>query len=423
MLINFALHKLGRRKSRNLLAVISIAIGIGSLLVFMGLNKGIKTATFQEMERRNPLTQITVRAPAEETGIIPFLTGKDRNQIQQHHIDEILAIRGVENVYPENQFNNFASIEIRIFGQTLITDAMVFGVPKGFIEDDINNPDLWDNREKPYPAVVPRQLLNIYNLTIAGPQNLPTLSEEALIGRTITLYPNYSTFFPTETISTERVEMEIVGFSDKVNLIGATIPFEIVETLNQTYTENPESRILELFVETQDATQTVAVAEKIEDLGFETFYFQKNVKDVEARLDYLRNSLGAISIIILAMAAIAIMSTFLATVSERAREIGLFRSLGATKGHIKKLILTEAGIMGITGSFLGVILGMAAGTLINKMGIEELDYTTLDSTKLVLFDYKIIIYAIIFGILLSLISAYIPARKAASTAPIEALNR
>ncbi len=423
MLINFALHKLGRRKSRNLLAVISIAIGIGSLLVFMGLNKGIKTATFQEMERRNPLTQITVRAPAEETGIIPFFTRTGEGRIQQHHIDKILSIRGVKNVYPETQFNNFASIEIRIFGQTLITDAMVFGVPKGFIEDDIKNPDLWDSREEPYPAVVPRQLLNIYNLTVAGPQNLPTLSEEALIGRTIILHPNYSTFFPVKTASLEEVELEIVGFSDRVNLIGATIPFEIVENLNRSYTESPESRILELFVETQDATQTVAVAEKIEDLGFETFYFQKNVKDVEARLDYLRNSLGAISIIIMAMAAIAIMSTFLATISERAKEIGLFRSLGATKGHIKKLILTEAGIMGITGSLLGIVLGIIAGTVINKMGIEELDYTTLDSTKLVLFDYKIIIYSIIFGILLSLVSAYIPARKASSTAPIEALNR
>lgn len=423
MLIKFAIHTIGRKKFRTFLAVFSVMLGVGSLLVFAGINKGVRTATFEEFEKRSPMTQITVRPPVEKGGIVSFITRSDEHRIKPNNIEEISGIRWVEDVYPNIQFNNFASLEIRIFGRILMTDAMIFGVPKGFIEDDIADPNLWDISEEPYPAIIPRQILSIYNLTVAGPQNLPVLSENALIGRSITLYPNYSTFFPSVGGMDDKVELEVVGFSDRVNLIGATLPFEVVENLNIEYTGTPESPILELFVEVEDASRTVAVAERIEEMGFDTFYFQKDIEGVEARFDYLRNSLGAISAVIILMAAVAIMSTFLATISERTREIGLFRSLGATKKHVKRLILAEAGIVGVLGAVPGVLLGLLGGGAINRISFKEFEHTALEMEKLFLADLKMVLAVAVFGVVLSVLAAYFPAKKAASIPPIEALNR
>lgn len=423
MVIGFSIQSIYKRKFRTFLAIASIAIGTCSLLVFMGLNKGIQTATFQKMEKQSPLTQITVRPPIEETGIISFITRPEGTKIDRTHIEQISKIRGVKNVYPETQFNNFASIQANLLGQTLITDAMIFGVPKGFIETDIKNPEIWDRKEEPYPAIIPRKLLEIYNLAVAYPQNLPTLSEDILIGRTLTLYPNYSTFFPVQNDKTQRVELEVVGFSDKINLIGATLPFEVVEKLNRKYTATPDTKILELFVETTDEAITNSVAKKIEDLGFNTFYLQKDLEDVQMRFNYLRNSLGAISAIILITCGIAIMSTFLATISERIKELALFRALGATKTHIKKLILFEAGITGLMGSFLGVAIGIPTGKLINMFGLQGVDKTIFQVSTMFIVDFKIIGTTILFGLILSIISAYIPAHKGANIKPIEALNR
>ncbi len=423
MIITFSLQSIYKRKLRTILAIISIAIGTCSLLVFMGLHKGIKTATFEELEKQNPLTQITVRPPIKENGIISFITRSEKEKIEQSHIDKISKIKGVKSVYPETQFNNFASIKISFLGQTMTTDAMIFGVPKGFIENDIRNPEIWDKKEEPFPAIIPRKILDIYNIAVASPQNLPTLSENILIGKTLTLYPNYSTFFPLQNEVDKTVQLEIVGFSDKVNLIGATLPFEVVEELNQIYTKTPETKILELFVETKEASITPLIAKEIEEMGLNTFYLQKNIKDIQAKLNYLRNSLGAISAIILITSAIAIMSTFLATISERIKELALFRALGATKFHIKKIILIEAGITGLLGSFLGVILGLSVGKMINTIGTKEMDQTILQVNTLFITNYQLIILTLLFGTIISVISAYVPAHEGSKIKPIEALNR
>ena len=176
-----------------------------------------------------------------------------------------------------------------MLGFNLITDTLVFGLPYEFIKDDIKTEkSIWKKQSKPYPTLIPRQLLNLYNTTIASSKNLPTLSEENLIGKILTLYPDYSTFFPIYNDKKNKIEIEVVGFSDKINLIGVTLPYEIIEELN-----NYQSMITKIFVETNDASITTKVAEKIEEIGYETTYFQKNLEDVN-KINYLNYSLAII---------------------------------------------------------------------------------------------------------------------------------
>lgn len=423
MLLTLALQKIREKRFRTFLASCSIAIGTASLILFLGLSKGIQNATFEEIEKKSPLTQITVHPDTENTGVVSFITKSEEGKLTQATIDQIAKIEDIKSIYPEIQYNNFASLEVSLLGMSLVTDTMVFGVPKEFITNDLKSPNVWDKKDEPYPALIPRKILDLYNLTVASPQNLPTISEESLLGKDLILYPNYSTFFPIFENRNNRVKLEVVGFSDKTNLIGVTIPYDIAEKLNEQYGNGESTTFLELFVETTDASKTPKIAEEIEELGLRTVYFQKNLKDIEAKFTYLKFSLGIISLIILLTAAISIISTFLATVEQRTKEIGLLRALGATKVHIKTLILVEAGIIGAIGAFTGVILGLGSSILIDKIILKQLAKTTFSVETLFGLNLPLVALSLAFGIILSLLSAYIPAKKAANISPIEALKR
>lgn len=422
MLLALAIKNIKERKLRTFLASLSIAIGTASFILFLGLSAGIKNSTFEELEKKNPLTQITVRPNIENSSLISFISKSEEGDLTQKTLEEISKIDGVKIVHPEIQFNNFASLEASLLGFSLITDTMIFGVPFGFIQEDIKEKTLWDKKTEPFPCLIPRKLLDLYNMAIAYPQGLPTISEENLFGKELTLYPNYSTFFPGMNEKKDEIRLEVVGFSDKINLLGATLPSELVEDLNKKYSTFSSTKFLELFIETTSSSITPDVAKKIEDMGFNTQYFQKNIKEVEAKFTYLSISLGAISFIILITAAIAIISTFLATITERTKEIGLFRALGATRSHIKKLILTEASLIGILGSTIGALIGILSSYLIDKIILKQLEKTTFSLETLFLIKPSLIILTIIFGTLLSIISAYLPAQKASKINPITALK-
>ena len=422
MLKPLAIRNIFKRPFRSFLACLSIAIGTGSLLIFLSINAGIKNATFEEIEKKSPLTQITVKPEIKDGNLINLL-GKSSDSLTTEDIDTISNIEGVIKVNPEIQFNNFSSVEASILGMSLVTDTLVFGVPEDFILSDLKDPTSWQQQEEPYPVIIPRKILDLYNIAIAVPQSLPTLSEDNLIGKSLTLLPNYSTFFPTGGNSNLEVELEVVGFSDKVNLVGLTMPYQVIEKFNQEFTDNDETKVLELFVETSDPTKTEKIANEIEALGFSTQYFQKNLQDVEAKFDYLNQSLLFINFIILLSSAIAIMSTFLATISERTKELGLFRALGAKKSHIRKLILLEGGIIGLAGSISGILLGIFFGQLINGYAISSLENSTFHPSSLFQLNPRIIVLTLFFGLAISLLTVLLPANRAAKINPITALKK
>jgi len=427
MLLNLSLQNIKERKFRSILGIISIAIGVASIVIFLGLSQGIKTATFKEMEKSSPLTQITVHPNTSKSGVVSLLNTSGGNRLDKTAIEKISNISGVKEVYPEIQFNEFASLEAGILGFSFITDAMLFGLPEEFLKEDIPECaeipcDTWHTNAPPYPAIVPRKLLDMYNFALAIPQGLPLLNEKNLIGKKIMLYPKYSTFFPEVNKKTEEIELKVVGFSDKVNLIGVTLPYEFVQDLNKKYAPTSEEQYLEFFIETESPDLTADIAKQIEDLGYSANYLQKNLQEVEAKFKYLSISLGIISLIILISSTIAIMSTFLAVAMERKREIGLLRAVGATKTHIKMLILFEAGIIGIAGSILGIILGGLSSMVFDHFAISQLSSTTFTPTTLFSITPLLVISALIFGTLLSILSAYLPAKKAAEINPFEALR-
>jgi len=420
MLLHLSIKNLKKRKFRSILGILSITIGTACLLISLSLSQGIESSSLQEIESKLPLDQITVKPNIQNTGVISLIN--KNNKLTEQTVSDIEKIKGVEKIHKEIQFNSFASLEAGVLGFNFRTDTMIFGLSSEFLDID---PENWNTNNEPYPVIIPRKILDLYNLTLATQQNLPTFSEDILIGKKLTLYPNISTFFPNKDTEERKIELEVIGFSDKINIIGIGLPYELVEELNNNNNDKNKEKpkqYTELFVKIKNPAEVKTIAAEIEKLGHSTQYLQKNFENVEEKLTYIYITLYIISIIILITSAISIISTFLATINERKKEIGLLQAIGASQKNILHLILYEAGIIGVIGSLSGITVAIITSTYLNKIISNKLSNSSLSDINAFELNTKIILFTILFGTTLSILSAYIPAKKASKSNPINNLR-
>lgn len=121
--------------------------------------------------------------------------------------------------------------------------------------------------------------------------------------------------------------------------------------------------------------------------------------------------LGCIAAISLLVGGIGIMNIMLVSVTERTREIGIRKALGATYKDILTQFLVEAMVIGVIGGVLGVIIGVGASYAISYFA----DWITIISGS-------IIVVAVVFSVGIGLFFGIYPARKAALLNPIDALR-
>ena len=121
--------------------------------------------------------------------------------------------------------------------------------------------------------------------------------------------------------------------------------------------------------------------------------------------------LGIIAGISLIVGGIGIMNIMLVSVSERTKEIGLRKAIGATKRAVLLQFLIEAIIVSILGGVIGILFGVGSSVLLAK--IAKWTIAISASSVLMAFGFSAMV-GIIFG--------YLPARKASRLSPIEALR-
>jgi putative ABC transport system permease protein len=139
----------------------------------------------------------------------------------------------------------------------------------------------------------------------------------------------------------------------------------------------------------------------------------KTIVDAFNQISTFTTAIGGISLVV---AGISILNVMLMSVTERTKEIGIIRSLGAKRGEVMRIFLAEALILGFLGSAIGGVLSLAGGYLALNVMLQSTKYLFEASTLVY------ILYGIAFGIGVSLLSGIYPAWKAAMMNPIEALR-
>ena len=139
---------------------------------------------------------------------------------------------------------------------------------------------------------------------------------------------------------------------------------------------------------------------------------QSDLLDMTTQVtDIMTTFLGAIAGISLLVGGIGIMNIMLVSVTERTREIGLRKAVGARKADILLQFLMEAVVLSLVGGFVGILLGIGLANLANLTGMLE-SLVTFESVAL----------AVGFSFAIGLFFGIYPANQAASLSPIEALR-
>ena len=139
---------------------------------------------------------------------------------------------------------------------------------------------------------------------------------------------------------------------------------------------------------------------------------------MESMLSSMTEMLNTISIAISIIAGISLlvggiggMNIMLVSITERTREIGTRKALGATNGSIRLQFIMESIVICLLGGFIGIILG----PLLGAVAVEIMGYAASPSVGG-------IIFAVSFSIFIGVFFGYYPANKAAKLNPIDALR-
>ncbi|MET8504639.1 FtsX-like permease family protein [Streptomyces sp. NPDC004787] len=175
-----------------------------------------------------------------------------------------------------------------------------------------------------------------------------------------------------------------------------------------------------------DEALKAAVAAKLGDPKGEHYKLQTAAEATDAGREDVAGFLDVMKYAMLGFAGIAflvgiflIVNTFSMLVAQRTREIGLMRAIGSSRRQINRSVLVEALLLGVVGSAAGVAtgVGLAVGLmkLMSRMGME---LSTGDLTV----RWTTPVVGLVLGVVVTLLAAFVPARRAAKVSPMAALR-
>ena len=165
----------------------------------------------------------------------------------------------------------------------------------------------------------------------------------------------------------------------------------------------------------QEAAARPAVDETATLYSLEPTPLSRVAGAVDVALGQVFGLFDALAVVAVIVAALGIVNTLSMNVLERVRELGVLRAAGMTRSQVRRTVVVEAGILGLTGSFLGVVTGLAAGALMIVFAGGSLGLGTE-------VPWASIGLAVLLGVGLSMLAAWYPARLASRLAIVRAVQ-
>ncbi|MEA3430434.1 MAG: ABC transporter permease [Nanoarchaeota archaeon] len=391
MVMDFVLltwKNLKSRKMRSWLTIIGVIIGIAAIVSLFLISQGLQNAVEQQFEKMG-VKNIRV-VPGGLTGPP---TGALRMDIDIK--DNIERVKGVD--YVDSVL--MANAEVELGKETLFFSIISYDTDlgeEGFVDMDI----------EPLEG----------RLLQKGDRDV------VLLGWTIAKDAFDKEIFAKNSIVVEGRKMKIVGVLEKTGTIDESVymPLETAQDLLGIYNE-----INVFVVNIKDGIDITNVAEDIRhELERDLDESEFTVYTPEQLLNQINDILGIIQIVLVGIAAVSllvgaigIMNAMFTSVLERTREIGVMKAIGAKNRDILLIFLIESGFIGLFGGVIGAIIGVVLAKVV-QVGAAAFNFSLL----LIIIDWRVIVFSLVFAFFVGVISGIVPALKAAKLQPVDALR-
>ena len=416
-----AAGNLRRHSARSALLIGGVAIGVALLVFLLAFVSGTRKALLDRVVSSLPITHIIVVPKAFSLSVLRFES--PLSSLDDQATERIAALDGVERVMPMAGLKLPAQLRASFFGRGFVTDTGVFGIESDLVADELAE-DAGFEVEAPgiIPAIISSDLIDMYNTGFAKANDLPQLTAQILNGQRATLVLGSSSFNPSTTGVVRRVPISIVGVSDRVPLVGVSLPLSNVNRWNRDLVGEDSPSYIQLNVVAERAQEVDRIASQIESLGYTVATGREIASRVRTLSDVLRVAFGLIGLVVLVVAGIGIANALALSVMERRHEIGVFRSVGASRNDIRVLFLAEAGLLGSVGSGIGVIVAIAAARVADLVLDRVLPPLPLLPETFFWLSWPVIIAGLSLGFLVSVVAAVSPALRAARLDPARVLR-
>lgn len=384
-----ALASVGANKTRSFLTMLGVIIGITSVIVMVGIGEG-STKSVTDAIQGMGTNLLTVSLTGSKTA---SLTDKDISELKSYpSIKDVAPVVTGNVTVKAGSENSTTSLEGSVPGYSAIRNVGV-AIGRFITQDDINN------RYKVADIGV-EVIQNLYpDLTIDNYQSL--------IGK---------------TISVNGIDVQVIGILESKGTSAAgssdnrmIMPLSTAERLLENTT------VKTYYIEASsadDTDQASAVLNQVMLNKFDNDSSQFRVMDQSSLLQTREQAINQLKIMIAGIAGISllvggigIMNIMLVSVTERTREIGIRKAIGAKRSDIMLQFLIEAVFLSCLGGITGLALGMGLCLLIPAV-----------SSQSVLLDPVICVLSFAFSAVVGIVFGLYPASKASKLRPIEALR-
>ncbi len=383
---SMAMSSIVSSKMRSFLTMLGIIIGIMAVIVLVSLMNGLTgmvTDSFEEMGTTSINVTVMSRATTK------YLDPDDAFEFAEENSEYISGISPSVS----------ANVSMKVSGSTDEISSSATGVAETYM--DMKQLVVEQGRFIQYIDVEREQ-----KVCVIGTYQAQELFGGNAVGQNVKIN---GLLFKVVGVLEEKEDSTSGSADDCVY-----IPYTTACKMNGT------STVSSYLFTAVDEDRVPIASSLIEDLllkkiGDEDYY---RVIDMLSMIDTMTEMMDTMGMVLVAIAGISllvggigIMNIMLVSVTERTREIGIRKSLGARQKHIMSQFVIEAGVISCIGGVIGIILGI----LISKLGGNLLNIDAAPSVTAIVASFSISAgIGIAFG--------FLPARKAAKLNPIDALR-